>query len=106
MPSKSISSGAVQADADLCNAVDLPTLGCHAGGGLHVNIPGDWQTRIAAAQAVPGVTYYSVAGGVLVVSAYCSAQLAIPAVVSALSVGLQAQAALIAIKLSTAQAIP
>ena len=105
MPGKNILSGATQADADLCNIVDPPTIGVHAGGGVHVAIPGDWQTRIAAAQQVPGCTYYSPIAGTLPVSAFCVAQLALPAVVNALTAPQQTQAAALNVKLSTAQVV-
>lgn len=102
--SKRITAGAVQLDADTCNAVDAPVQGCHAGGGLHVAIPGDWQARIAAGQQVPGCSYHAidVTGG-LTVSDFAIAQLSIPAIVNALPAQLKAQAALLAVKLSTAQ---
>jgi len=103
---KDIQSGAVQLDADVCNAVDPPTQGCHAGGGIHLAIPSDWQARIAAGQQVPGCTYYTLFNGdELAVSDLTIAKLAIPAIVNALSAPLKAQAALLNVKLATAQVV-
>lgn len=48
---------ATQAIANLLNNLEPPTRGCHAGDGIHIAIPADWQTRIAAGQAVAGCTY-------------------------------------------------
>lgn len=50
-------ASATQADANLCNALDPPTPGCNAGGGVHIQIPPDFAARIAAGQDVPGCTY-------------------------------------------------
>lgn len=107
--SKLIATAATQADADVCNAVDPPARGCHAGEGLHVVIPADWQARILAGQQVPGCTYHTLqAEGLastldaLTVSDSVVAQLAIPAVVNALSAPLKAQATLLQVKLLTA----
>ncbi|HEY6824148.1 MAG TPA: hypothetical protein VI195_06885 [Steroidobacteraceae bacterium] len=104
---KTIQTGAVQADADLCNAIDPPTQGCAAGGGIHVAIPGDWLTRIQAAQPVPGCTYHALLDdghGVLslVVSDAAIRSLGIPAIVNALPGPLKAQAALLNAKLASA----
>lgn len=52
---------ATQTDADLCNAIEPPVRGCHAGEGLHVAIPSDWQARILAGQHVPGCSYAATA---------------------------------------------
>lgn len=105
---KLIKSGAVQADADVCNNVEPPARGCHAGAGVHVDIPPDWQARILAGQQVPGCTYYALQQGdamaldELDVSDIAVSRLATPAIVNALSAPLKAQAALLNIKLATA----
>jgi hypothetical protein len=106
MPSKLVSSGAVQADADLCNVVEPPVSGCHAGGGVHVVIPPDYVARIQGGQSVAGCTYYSLIGASLFVSANCSALLGNGPFVLTLTAPQQAQAALLNVKLSTAQVIP
>jgi len=56
---KLIESGATQDDASVCNAIQPPTLGCHAGGGRHIAIPPDWQARITAGETVPGCTHFA-----------------------------------------------
>lgn len=95
---------------DVCNALVPPTQGCSAGA-LRLNIPVDFAARIATGQQVPGCTYASLqpatdAGGlpltVLAVSDQIQAQLAIPAVVNALSAPLQTQAAALTTALQTA----
>lgn len=101
--SKLVASGVVQADADLCNAIEPPARGCSAGGGAQVAIPGDWQSRITLGQDVPGCTYYKPIGGSMCVSDLACARLATPAIVNALTAPQQAQAAALNIKLSTAQ---
>jgi len=96
-------SGATQADADLCNVLDPPSKGCHAGGGIHVTIPPDWQARIAAGQDVPGCSYYRVAeNGTIAIADQVPMQLAIPAVIAALTPPQQAEAATLTTKLSVA----
>jgi hypothetical protein len=112
--SKLIASGAVQLDADVCNNIDPPVAGCHAGGGIHVTIPGDWQARILAGQQVPGCTYYTLQVqklvgtlDALVVSNFIESQLGIPAVVNSLPAGaIRGQAAVLLAKLATAQIVP
>lgn len=99
---KLIQSGAVQLDADVCNAIDPPVRGCHAGDGLHVDIPPDWLARILAGQAVPGCNYCALRSDGLVVSDVALAQLAIPAVVNALPSALKTEAPLLQTKLATA----
>jgi hypothetical protein len=94
---------AAQADANICNVIRAPTQGCHAGGGIHVVIPVDWATRIAAAQDVPGCSYSRVeADGTMLVDDYQIAQLATPAVINSLTVPQQTAAAALNVKLSTA----
>jgi len=100
---KRIAAGAVQLDADVCNAVDPPVRGCHAGAGLHIDIPADWAARIAAGQQVPGCSYHTLAlDGSLVVSDTAIAQVAKPAVSNALPAPLKAEAPLLVTKLATA----
>jgi len=100
---KLIQSGAVQLDADVCNNIDPPARGCHAGPGAHVVIPADWQARILAGQQVPGCSYYSLDGtDSLLVGNNAIAQLAIPAIVNGLSAPLKAQVALLQTKLASA----
>lgn len=103
---KELLNTATQADADLCNAVDPPVLGCPAGAGIQIVFPVDWQARIAAGQLVPGCTYHQTNSGVLFVSDRAAAQLAIPAVVNTLTAPQQLQAAALNTKLQTAQVIP
>jgi len=94
-------SGAVQADADICNTVDPPTKGCHAGSGLHVVIPSDFAARILAGQSVSGCSYCDVkSDGTLCVTDRAQAQLLIPAVVAALPVPLQTEVAPLNTKLA------
>lgn len=112
--SKLITSGAIQLDADVCNNLDMPKLGCHAGSGLHVAIPVDWQARILAGQQVSGCTYYALQVGVgtaildnLIVTSAIETGLGIPAVVNTLPAGpIRGQAAALLAKLGTAQPIP
>lgn len=99
---KFIASGAIQSDADVCNAIEPPSAGCPAGGGLQLAIPGDWQARIALGQDVPGCTYYKPIAGSMVVDDLTQARLATPAIVNALSAPQQAQAAALNAKLATA----
>lgn len=96
---------AAQADADLCNALELPSKGCQAGGGLQLTIPIDWQARVAAGQDVPGCTYAKPIAGSLYVDDFTQQQLAIPAVISALTAPQQAQAAALNAKLATATTV-
>ena len=96
-------SSAVQGDADVCNALSPPTQGCHAGAGIHVVIPADWQARIAAGQDVPGCSYAHLEpDGSLFVDATVNAKIAVPANVSALSPTLQTEAAALQTKLAAA----
>jgi len=96
-------SSAVQGDADVCNALSLPTQGCHAGAGIHVVIPADWQARIAAGQDVPGCSYAHIeSDGSLFVDAIVNTMIAVPANINALSAPLQAKAAALQAKLSIA----
>ncbi len=109
---KFIASGAAQADADLCNVVDAPARGCNTSLGLQIIIPPDWQARIAAGQVVPGCTYHALqqegpVGGpfvndALVVTDRAAAQLALPAVINALTLQQQTQAAALNTKLASA----
>jgi hypothetical protein len=46
-----------RADCDKVNACVPPTAGVPVGGGIHIDIPADWQARIAAGIPVPGCTY-------------------------------------------------
>jgi hypothetical protein len=57
MATKLIASGAIQTDADICNALDAPVAGTHVGGGLHVVIPADFSAQIASGKDVPGCSY-------------------------------------------------
>lgn len=94
---------ATQADADVCNALVPPVPGCNAGGGIHIVIPPDFAARIAAGQEVPGCSYAHLeADGSLIVSDRVVAQIAVPAVVNALSAPQQAEAAALNAKLATA----
>ena len=104
---KFIQSGAVQLDADVCNNINPPVRGCHAGGGIHVAIPPDWAARILAGQVVQGCSYYQLLtqtnGDIsLLVDDFAIGQLAIPAIVNGLSAPLKAQAGLLQAKLATA----
>lgn len=102
---KSVTS-AVQGDADVCNALSPPTKGCHAGSGIHIVIPSDWQARIAAGQEVPGCSYAHLEpDGSLFVDANVNAKIAVPANINALSAPLQAEAAALQAKLATATVI-
>jgi len=86
-------SGANTTDVDIANAVQLPSHGCDAGGGLHIVIPDDWQERIAAGQHVPGCTYSRLeADGSMEVSDFVQRQIAIPAVVQSLTPAQQLEA--------------
>lgn len=101
MPVKIITSGAAQADADVCNALSPPTKGCSAGGGLHIVIPLDWQARIAAGQDVPGCTHVHLEqDGSLYVDDRAQLQLATPSAVNALTAAQQLQAAALSTKLA------
>jgi hypothetical protein len=78
-------ASAVLADASVCNALQPPTRGASAGGGVHIVIPANFAALIAAGQDVPGCTYARVeADGTLVVSDQVQAQLAVPADVKSL----------------------
>lgn len=103
---KLIHAGAVQADADLCNIVDPPVSGVHAGHGVHVVIPGDYAVRIIAGQQVPGCSYYSLQFGELTVSDRAVALLSTPSVVNAMTPAQQAQASALNAKLASAVVIP
>ena len=73
------------ADATICNTVVPPTAGVHVGGGLHVVIPSDWQSRCTAGEKIPGCTSTSInPDGSMNVSDAVKAQLAIPAIANAL----------------------
>lgn len=97
--SKLITSGAIQEDADCCNYIDPPVQGCHAGGGLHVVIPADWQARIAAGQQVPGCSYHALQLGIppsqgmpgpldaLLVSTFVDTQLHVPGFINTIPPG-------------------
>lgn len=103
--SKLIQSGAVQLDADVCNNIELPVRGCHAGAGLHVDIPADWQARILSGQKVPGCSYFALVLDALLVDDFLDGQLQISAIVNALPAALKAQAALLKVKLLTATVV-
>lgn len=99
-------AGAIQADANVCNALELPVKGVHAGGGLHLVIPPDFTTRITLGQDVPGCTYSRVeVDATMFVDDRVQALIAIPAIVNALSSPLQLQAALLITKLALAVAV-
>lgn len=106
--SKYIQNGAVQADADLCNVIEPPVQGCHAGAGIHVVIPIDYATRILAGQSMPGCTYHALqlsAPAVLdalTVSNFTAGRLGVPAIVNALLPQQKAQAVLLNAKLASA----
>ena len=103
---KQIASTAVQADVDLLNIVDPPSKGCPAGRGVQIDIPPDWQARIALGQVVPGCTQHHIEqGGSLYVTDRAVAQLLIPAVVNSLSAPQQSQVALLNAKLAVAQIV-
>jgi hypothetical protein len=105
--SAKIVAAAIQADVDVCNALEPPVKGCHAGSGIHIVIPPDFVARIAAAQDVPGCSYARLdADGSLYVDSRAQAQIAIPAVVSALSAPLQGQATALIAKLAAAAIVP
>jgi len=94
---------ALQLDADVCNALEPPRAGCHAGAGMHVVIPLDFAARIALGQEIPGCSYARLeVDGSLYVSDTAQAQLALPAVVNALPSAQKIEAPLLVIKLSTA----
>lgn len=104
---KLIQSGAVQLDVDVCNTIEPPVIGCHAGAGVHVDIPSDWQAQILAGQQVPGCSYFRVTqGSALLVDDFLDGQLQFAAVVNALPAALKAQAALLKVKLLTATVLP
>lgn len=99
-------TGAVQTDADICNAFDPPTAGMHIGGGLHVVIPADWATRIAAGKAVAGCTYAAVQpNGSLTVTDVVQTKLAIPAEVNKLTPAQQTEAVAMQTKVQAAVAV-
>lgn len=103
MSTKQITSAATQGFCDVSNAVAPPVAGCNAGAGIHILIPPDFVARVAAHQEVPGCTYSHLEqDGSLYVTDAVQAQLAIPAVVNALSPPLQTQAALLTTALQTA----
>ncbi len=103
MSPKTISSGAVQADVDVANALQPPTRGCDAGGGVHVVIPADFLTRIAAAQDVPGCSYARLdPGGSMFVSDATQAQVVGPNAFTSLPVPLRPQLALFIAKINAA----
>jgi hypothetical protein len=99
---KRVASGALQVDADICNALDQPTRGCYAGEGPHVDIPADWATRIAAGQFVPGCSYHAVDASGLTVSDAALAKLAIPAEVNKLRALLKDAVPAFSVKLASA----
>lgn len=45
-------------EEEVCNLLDPPRLPVNRGGGRHVTIPSDWESRVAAGERVPGVFYY------------------------------------------------
>jgi hypothetical protein len=102
MPPKQVATP-VQADCDVLNVLSAPTKGCDAGGGLHIVIPADWQTRILAGQQVPGCTYHKLdPDGTLTVSSLAQTNIANPVLVNAMSLPQQTAAATLLTKLSTA----
>jgi len=121
---KHIESGAVQIDAEVCNALEPPSVGCHAGQGVHVEIPDNWKARIHGNQQVPGCTYHSLqhrgrppetppttppgppVRDALAVSDLVVARLHAPAYVIALPQRLQDHAPVLIAKLDTATEIP
>lgn len=103
MTTKILLSGAIQADVDIANAVEIPTHGCDAGSGIHIIIPADWQAQIAAGNDVPGCTYSKMAAdGSLTVSTRVQAQILISAIVNLLTVPLQLEVPLLIVKLAAA----
>lgn len=106
MSTKRILSGAVQADADVCNAYDPPKAGAQGTRGLQIVIPGDFATRIASAQDVPGCTYARIdSDGTLDVSAVAQAASVGPSALSSLPVGLRPQLAVLLPKISAATVV-
>ena len=91
------------ADAAICNILEPPTKGVHAGGGIHIVIPADWQTRIANAQDVPGCTYVRIeSDGSAYIDDNIQTRAATPAVVNALTAPQQAQVTALNAKLAAA----
>ena len=41
----------------IANSIIPPVKGVHVGGGIHVTIPDDWETRINNGEEVPGCSY-------------------------------------------------
>lgn len=107
---------ATQADADLCNALEPPSSGCNAGGGVHIVIPPDFAARIAAGQDVPGCTYArlepqvddtgKVVGTALAVSDIVQAKAVDANVTKKLTAQQQADAAALATKLAAVPVDP
>lgn len=103
MSVKRILSGCNQTDLDICNAVQIPTPGCAAGGGQHIVIPGDYLARIALGQEVPGCTYSRFEIDLsLYVSDRVQLQIAIPAVVNLLTAAQQTEVPLLITKINAA----
>ncbi len=115
-------TSAVQADADVANALDAPVAGVHVGGGRHVTIPPDFAAQVASGRDVPGCSYHKVqpvysvqaldARGdptgppptqidtALVVSDAAQAKIVIPAEVANLAAPLRTQAPILQTKLA------
>lgn len=52
-----IIASATATDASICNVLEPPAKGCQSGRGTQIDIPPDWQDRIASGKDVPGCTY-------------------------------------------------
>jgi len=71
---------ATPADVTVCNTLQPPVAGCNAGGGIHIQIPSDWATRIAQGIDVQGCTYARLeSDGSLLVTDVVQTALNIPA---------------------------
>lgn len=47
------------AEANVLHDIIAPSRGVQVGGGVHVEIPDDWEARVRAGERVPGCTYYA-----------------------------------------------
>jgi len=105
-------AAATAKDAALCNTLDPPLAGCHAGPGIHCVIPPDFAARILAGEDVPGCNYARPVpvldvNGIQIdtklrVSGAVQTKLATPSEVQKLTAQQQTDAAALNVKLATA----
>lgn len=107
MATKIILAGGIQADCDVSNTLSPPLAGCHAGAGLHLAIPPDFDARVLLGQSVPGCNYCKIEDdGSVRVTLDCQIQVVGPSALANLPAALKPQLAPFIVKINAAAVLP